>query len=102
LTADDDDAIVVVRMIGERFDMEAFETRLTHECGKLRSAVDDLRGEFRGEMRVLRRDLRGDMQQLRSDVRVDIANTRADLLKWSFLFWVGQVAAVLGLVTLFR
>ena len=31
-------------------------------------------------------------------LRVQIANLRADLLKWSFLFWVGQVAAIAGLL----
>jgi len=31
-------------------------------------------------------------------LRVEIANLRADLLKWSFLFWVGQVAAMAGLL----
>jgi hypothetical protein len=33
-------------------------------------------------------------------VRLDIANLRAELLKWSFLFWIGQLAAVAGLVSL--
>ena len=27
-------------------------------------------------------------------VRVDIANLRADLMKWTFLLWVGQFAAL--------
>ena len=31
-------------------------------------------------------------------VRAEIANTRVELLKWSFLFWVGQVAAMAGLL----
>lgn len=35
-----------------------------------------------------------------STLRLDIANLRADLLKWSFLFWIGQLAAVIGLVSL--
>jgi hypothetical protein len=36
-----------------------------------------------------------------SAMRVDIANLRADLLKWSFLFWIGQLAAITGLLGLF-
>ena len=35
-----------------------------------------------------------------SALRLDIANLRADLLKWSFLFWIGQLAAVAGLISL--
>ena len=31
-------------------------------------------------------------------IRQDIATNRFELLKWSFLFWVGQVIAVVGLV----
>jgi hypothetical protein len=29
-----------------------------------------------------------------------LADLRADLLKWSFLFWVGQLAAIAGLLGL--
>jgi hypothetical protein len=35
-----------------------------------------------------------------STLRLHIANLRADLLTWSFLFWIGQRAAVMGLVSL--
>ena len=27
-----------------------------------------------------------------------LAETRGDLLKWSFLFWIGQVAAIAGML----
>jgi hypothetical protein len=33
-----------------------------------------------------------------STLRLDIANLRAELLKWSFLFWIGQLAAITGLI----
>ena len=29
-----------------------------------------------------------------------LAETRFDILKWSFVFWIGQVAAVVGLISL--
>jgi hypothetical protein len=28
-----------------------------------------------------------------------LADTRVDILKWSFLFWIGQVAAIGGMLT---
>ncbi|MGE0865372.1 MAG: hypothetical protein AB7P34_15870 [Vicinamibacterales bacterium] len=78
---------------------ERFELRLAEECGRVRT-------DFRAEMRGLRSELRADMRDLRTelhaDFKVEVANTRADLLKWSFLFWIGQVAAISGLVTLLR
>jgi hypothetical protein len=29
-----------------------------------------------------------------------LADLRADLLKWSFLFWIGQVAAIAGMLAM--
>jgi hypothetical protein len=89
---------------------ERFELRLAEECGRVRTDVraemQVLRSELRGEMQDLRSELRADMSdlrtELRADFKVEVANMRADLLKWSFLFWIGQVAAVSGLVTLLR
>lgn len=68
-----------------------FESRLAQECGALRT---EMRSEIQG--------LRSDMSQLRLEVRADIANARADAVKWSFLFWMGQMAAISGLMTLLR
>ena len=31
-------------------------------------------------------------------LRQEIATSRVELLKWSFLFWVGQLAAIAGLL----
>jgi len=31
----------------------------------------------------------------------DLANTRADMIKWMFIFWVGQLAAMFGLLYIF-
>jgi hypothetical protein len=31
----------------------------------------------------------------------DMANSRADVIKWMFIFWVGQVIATFGFILLF-
>jgi len=46
------------------------------------------------------RDEFSDRSQLLA-TKVDLANTRADLIKWMFIFWIGQVATTLGIVFLF-
>jgi hypothetical protein len=33
-----------------------------------------------------------------TSVRQEIANTRVEMLKWSFLFWLGQVATMAALM----
>ena len=38
------------------------------------------------------------MANMGSDLRGEIASGRVDLFKWCFLFWVGQVLAIGGLL----
>ena len=62
---------------------ERFERRLGAEIGALRV---DIAREFA--------DVKVAVASTRSDVKAELALTRADVLKWSFLFWIGQLAAV--------
>lgn len=54
---------------------DRFERRLVEECAKLRIEI----GTFR------------------ADLVAQITSTRAEILRWSFAFWVGQMAAIVGL-----
>jgi hypothetical protein len=36
-----------------------------------------------------------------SEVKADITESKADTIKWMFIFWIGQVAVMLGIVLLF-
>jgi len=40
-----------------------------------------------------------EFSRFRKEVVHELSNTRVDMLKWSFLFWIGQVATVAGLLT---
>jgi hypothetical protein len=79
--------------------IDGFERRLAEECGCLRTELHAgmaaLRGDFRSEMKDLR-------QELGADFKGEVANVRSDLIKWSFLFWIGQVIAVVSLASAFR
>ena len=55
---------------------ERFERRLIEETSKLRV----------------------DIAQLRSDFREEMGTNRFELLKWLFLFWVGQFVSVVSFV----
>lgn len=95
---------------------ERFERGLTAEISKLRvdiagelsrvrvgfaEELAKIRVEVAGELSKLRTDLSAELSGTRrevSDLRQDLGGVRVDLLKWSFLFWIGQVAAVAGLL----
>ena len=43
--------------------------------------------------------LRIDMAKEFADVKVQLASTRAEVPKWSFLFWIGQVAVMTAIMS---
>lgn len=57
---------------------ERFERRLVEETSKLRV----------------------DMAQLRADLHGEIVSSRFELIKWNFVFWIGQVVALAGVMSL--
>jgi hypothetical protein len=73
---------------------ERFERRLIEETSKLRLETSQLRGEMREGFAAIR----GEMREGFADSRRDIAAERFEFLKWAVALWVGQLAAVAGIV----
>lgn len=48
------------------------------------------------------RRLAEELSLFRHEVVREMATTRVEMLKWSFLFWIGQVAAMVGLLAYMR
>lgn len=63
---------------------DRFERRLAQELGAFRADISKALGD----------GLTG--------IRQDTATARLEMLKWSFVFWIGQVAAVAGLLAFMR
>ena len=85
---------LVGELAGVRTEMARGEARLREEIASVR--VEMARGEARlhGEIGHTGAMLREEMALMRQEM----ATSRFELLKWSFLFCVGQVIAVVGLV----
>ena len=45
---------------------------------------------------------RAELSEALSALRQEIATAKLDMLKWSFVFWIGQVAAMAGLLAFMR
>jgi hypothetical protein len=67
---------------------ERFERRLTEE-------ISGLRAEMYRELHALRVEVRDGLAAVRQEMSI----MRADTLKWSFLFWIGQVATIAALLS---
>ena len=48
------------------------------------------------------RRLAEELARFRNDVVRELATTRVDMLRWSFVFWIGQVAAFAALLAYVR
>lgn len=72
---------------------DRFERRLSEEVLKLRDGDSAIRLEIA--------NLRVDMVEQFAASRIQSEARHHDLLKWALVFWVGQAAAVAGIVTAF-
>ena len=105
---------------------DRFERRLSEEIGALRVEItnqgaalqsenaatrlelSERFGALRAENAATRLELSGEIGKLRIDMTEQFAESRLhtearhrELLKWALVFWVGQAAAVAGIVTAF-
>ena len=70
---------------------DRFERRLSDEVTKLRDGDATIRLEIA--------NLRVDMTEQFAAARIQGEARHHELLKWSLIFWVGQAAAVAGIVS---
>jgi len=68
---------------------ERFERRLVEEASTLRVQIAQVESSIRQDMTRLGSELRQEIAALGNQM----TRERFDLLKWAFLFWIGQVVA---------
>ena len=90
--ADERNKDSVIEVVEERF-----ERRLSEEMSKLRTEISELRVELFGEMGKLRAEHSGEMGKLRAEMH----DLRANLIQWMFLFWIGQIGVLTGILFAF-
>ena len=83
----------VIAIVGDRF-----ERRLVEETSRLRVDMTQGFAAIRQEMAAGLSQVRQEMATGFAALHEEIADQRFEILKWAFLFWVGQFFAVAGLV----
>ena len=85
------------------------EIKVTEE--KLRGEIKSIEGKLRGEIKSTEEKLRGEIKSIEGKLRGEIKSTeerlmreihkwRADTIKWMFIFWIGQIAALTAILKL--
>ena len=70
---------------------ERYEKRLTEEVGKLDNKLDKRISE---EVAKLDKRISEEVAKL----RIDMAIFKSEIIKWMFLFWIGQLVVIAGLL----
>ncbi|MBI4488597.1 MAG: hypothetical protein HY694_05890 [Deltaproteobacteria bacterium] len=100
------DALKLYEMLKPKLGQEEARSLLTHIDEVHRDTLQQaLRGlATKEDLANLRAELLQEIGNVRQEigkeignVRQEIANVRADLLKWMFVFWVGQIAVLSGI-----
>ncbi|MFN3413699.1 MAG: LA_3696 family protein [Thermoanaerobaculum sp.] len=74
------------------------DNRLTEEVAKLELQIARVDNRITEEVAKLDARISEEVAKL----RVDMSVFKAEIIKWMFLFWIGQLAAVGGLFALLR
>lgn len=101
-----------IKTLATKDDVNNLRIDLGSDIANLRKEVlgdvSTLRRELLGDIGALRKEMLGDNVNLRKDFDVsiiklhkEIAESRAENIKWMFIFWVGQVGAMLAVILLF-
>ena len=112
----------VERKFEEKKDLLATKDDISRLKDELKDDISRLKDELKGDISSLKNELKGDISSLRDEfkkdllatkddisslkveiaqVRTEIQHSRADIIKWMFLFWVGQVATLIAILQIF-
>ena len=80
---------------------DRFERRLSEEIGAVRVTMVEQDSATRQKIATEIGGLRVEMCDRFAAARVHTEAQHRELIKWAFVFWVGQVAAVAGIVGAF-
>ncbi len=79
-----------------------FKQKLSEEITLVRAdfkeGIASIRAEFKEEIALVRADLKEET----SKIRVEMSQFKTEIIKWMFLFWVGQLVCVAGLIKWLR
>lgn len=73
---------------------EKFERRLSEEIAKLRTELNE-------GISAVRNELNEKISSEISKLREENSKNQASTIRWMFLFWVGQIGAMLGILFAF-
>lgn len=79
-----------------------FERRLSEEISGVKADIALLEGKLEVRISEVKTDLKTELKDEISKVRVEMSQFKSEIIKWMFLFWIGQIACMAGIVKWLR
>jgi len=86
--------IAIPKIIREKFGEEAAEALLEFFAKVTQEAKDNTLELAEGKFEKR-------LTEEASSIRIEVARTKAEIIKWMFIFYIGQVGALLGILFAF-
>jgi hypothetical protein len=91
----------LVTWMDETSTVRADLAELRHEMqagfARMEARFEQLQVDLTGRIELARSEAKSDIERLRAETSAQIERSRADLIKCSFVFWVGAVTAIAAL-----
>lgn len=79
-------------------EMAAVRVQIAQVEASVRRDMAEMGASIRQDMATMGAEIRQEMWTMGAGIRQDMASSRVELFKWCFLFWIGQVVAVAGIM----
>jgi hypothetical protein len=56
----------------------------------------------KADLLVLKSELEKKIEVEIAKIKVEISNVKAEIIKWMFLFWIGQLASLIAILKFFK
>jgi hypothetical protein len=79
-------------------DLELAKKQLEFQIKQLEANTNLKLKELEGKIETTKIELEGKIETTKKELELKIEQTRSSLLRWSFLFWISQMATLFGIL----
>ena len=84
--------------VATKDDVELAKKEIELQIKQLESNTNLKLKELEGKIETTKKELEGKIETTKKELEYKILETKTSLLRWSFLFWVSQMATLLGIL----
>ncbi len=76
----------------------ALEQQIVETKSALEQQIAETKSALEQQIAALEARFDAKLAETKAELQAQIANVRADMIRWMFIFWVGQLAAIAGIL----